>query len=72
MESNLTVEELLKILDASREKEAGQRKFMAQLQGIELEDNSEPEDIADLKGVHASQAGFGIGLGLGYTMEGEH
>ena len=44
---------------------------MAQLQGIELEDNSEPEDIANLKGVHASQAGFGIGLGLGHIMEGE-
>jgi hypothetical protein len=43
---------------------------MAQLQGINLE-NDEPQDIADLKGVHASQAGFGIGLGLGYTMEGE-
>ena len=43
---------------------------MAQLQGINLDDQ-EPQDIADLKGVHASQAGFGIGLGLGHTIEGE-
>jgi hypothetical protein len=72
LERNLTIEELLKLLDASREKDASQRKFMAQLQGINLEDSKdEVEDVADLKGVHASQAGFGIGLGLGYTMEDE-
>ena len=71
MENNLTIEELLKILDAAREKETNQRKFMAQLQGINLDDDNEPEDVAGLSGVHASQAGFGIGLGLGYTIEGE-
>ena len=70
MENNLTIEELLKVLDAAREKDASQRKFMAQLQGIDLDD-SEPEDVADLSGVHASQAGFGVGLGLGYSVEGE-
>ena len=43
---------------------------MAKLQGIDLDDN-EPQDIADLKGVHASQAGFGIGMGLGYSVEGD-
>ena len=59
-------------MDAAREKDASQRKFMAQLQGINLDDsNDEVEDVANLKGVHASQAGFGIGMGLGYNMEDE-
>lgn len=48
------------------------KKFMAQLQGIDMDDqNAEVDDIANLKGVHASQAGFGIGLGLGYENLGD-
>jgi hypothetical protein len=39
---------------------------MAQLQGIDIDDQ-EPEDVADLHGARASQAGFGIGMGLGHT-----
>lgn len=70
LERNLTIEELLKLLEAAREKDKGDKRFMAQLQGINLDDQ-EPQDVADLKGVHADQAGFGIGLGLGYTLEGE-
>ena len=70
LEKNLTIEELLKVLDASREKDISNRKFLAQLQGINLDDEG-PQDIADLKGVHASQAGFGIGMGLGHVVEGE-
>lgn len=62
----------MKILDAARKKDWDSKKFMAQLQGINLEDsNEEPQDLAGLKGVHADQAGFGIGLGIGYTIEGE-
>lgn len=62
----------MKILEAERKKDWESKKFMAQLQGIDLDDASkEPEDVIGLKGVHASQAGFGIGQGLGYTIEGE-
>lgn len=62
----------MKILEAARKKDWDSKKFMAQLKGIDLDDHDkEPQDIADLKGVHASQAGFGIGQGLGYTIEGE-
>ena len=72
MEENLTVEELLLILEAARKKDWESKKFMAQLQGVDLESDSEVEDVANLKGVHASQAGFGIGMGLGYSLiEGE-
>lgn len=62
----------MKILDASRKQNWEDKKFMAQLQGVNLDDaNEDPQDLADLKGIHASQAGFGIGLGIGYTIEGE-
>jgi hypothetical protein len=54
------VEELLKILDASREREHENRKFLAAL-----------KDLADFKGVEAYQKGFGIGLGIGHRVEGE-
>lgn len=60
------------ILEANRKKSWEDKKFMAQLQGVNLDDaNEDPEDLASLKGVHADQAGFGIGLGIGYTVEGE-
>lgn len=71
LESNLTIEELLKILDAARNKDLQDKKFMAQIQGIDLDKDESTEDLADLKGIHASQAGFGIGLGIGYSLEGE-
>lgn len=62
----------MKILEAARKKDWDSKKFMAQLQGINLDDAVEDsQDLADLKGVHANQAGFGIGLGVGYTIEGE-
>lgn len=45
---------------------------MAQLQGIDLDEESErEEDLANLTGARADQAGFGIGLGIGYSSEGE-
>lgn len=62
----------MKILEAARKKDWDSKKFMAQLKGINLDDAiEEPQDVVDLKGVHANQAGFGIGQGLGYTIEGE-
>ena len=61
----------MKILDAYRKKDMNDKKFMAQIQGISL-DHEEPKgDLADLRGVHASQSGFGIGMGVGYSSEGE-
>lgn len=63
------MDELLLTLKAIRDKDSQQRKFLAAIQGIDLEEN-EKEDIADLKGVHA-QDGFGIGMGLGYEVQGD-
>ena len=60
------------VLNAARRKDMDDKKFMAQLQGINLDDQDNTDsDLADLKGVHANQAGFGVGLGIGYSIEGE-
>lgn len=54
------------------DKEDRQNKFMAALQGVELEEKEEEQkaDIADLKGWRANKDGFGIGMGLGHVVEG--
>lgn len=69
LESSLSVEELSAILDASREKEKRGNKFLAAINGVELdeEESAEPVDISSLKNsMHASQEGFGVNEGLGF------
>lgn len=69
LESSLSVEELSAILDASREKEKRGNKFLAAINGVELdeEESAEPVDISSLKNsMQASQEGFGINEGLGF------
>lgn len=56
------------ILDAAREKDREDKKFLAALQGVDLE-SDDTGDIIDLDGLTASQEGFGIGMGLGYMSE---
>ena len=56
-------------LNAVRDRESRDRKFFASLQGIDVEDNQEVDDITSLSGSMASKDGFGIGLGLGYIGE---
>jgi len=73
LEECLTFEELTAIINALREKEARENRFMAAIQGIDLEESSdtapEQKDLGDIKSVQgyaAAQEGFGIGMGLGY------
>ena len=69
LESSLSVEELSAILDASREKEKRGNKFLAAINGVELEEeeNKEVEDISRLKNSRvATDEGFGVGEGLGF------
>lgn len=69
LESSLSVEELSAILDASREKEKRGNKFLAAINGVELEEeeNKEVEDISRLKSSRvATDEGFGVGEGLGF------
>ena len=68
--------------------ETEKRKFLASIQGIELEGGEQEEsksfedvrrkalgitadatDVVSLQGQFASEAGFGIGAGLGYKKE---
>ncbi len=70
--------------------ESEKRKFLASIQGIELNDssnekeegssfediqrralgiNTSADDVVSLQGSFAAQAGFGIGAGLGYSIE---
>jgi hypothetical protein len=70
LETNLSLEELTALLEAARKKDFQDKKFMASLQGIDLDDTEEVRDIADLKGYAAKQEGFGIGDGLAYMSLG--
>ena len=56
------------MLDVSRKKDYDDKKFLAGLQGIDMDnpDQSQEEngDIADLNGYEASREGFGVGQGI--------
>jgi len=69
----LCIEELVLTLNAIREKEDRDRKFLAAIQGIDLEAEkaSRSEDITSIKGGKAAKEGFGIGMGLGHVVQGE-
>ena len=77
LEESLCFDELLATINAMREKEMRERRFMAALQGVDLDESMEEsdgesgDDITSLSGFQASQAGFGIGLGLGHMEVGE-
>lgn len=89
LESSLSLQELISIVEAKRENDYQQNKFLAAIQGIDLDEQSgkknaweemkdrvfngnkkKSNDIADLKGRDAAQAGFGIGMGLSYERIG--
>lgn len=66
------MEELLLTLKAIGNNKSQDRRFLAAIQGIDLEDENEDKgDVIDLKGYTAEQEGFGIGMGLGYEVHGE-
>jgi hypothetical protein len=75
LESNLSLEELMATINASREKEKREREFFAAINGISLEgaaDTKVEADIAKNVGYIAREEGFGINEGLGhFQMEEE-
>lgn len=71
LEEQLSIDELLSTLNAYRSQKQEERKFFAALQGVDLEAEANTGDIADLKGYAAVEAGFGVGLGLGYSQQGD-
>ena len=68
LESNLSIDELNAVLEASRGKEEREMKFMAAMNGVDLEESSkESEDVTTLQNPNlAAKEGFGAGEGLGF------
>ncbi|NDB81490.1 MAG: hypothetical protein EB127_01885 [Alphaproteobacteria bacterium] len=65
----------MEIVKAIHEKENRNNKFLAAIQGIDVDADpkekvEEDNDIANLKGWKAQKEGFGIGQGLGYVSQG--
>ena len=79
--------ELLITLSSKRDLDYQEKKFLAAMQGVDLDKNNkqssnaweemkarvfsggktnDPNDIVSFQGVKAQQAGFGIGMGIGY------
>jgi hypothetical protein len=81
--------ELIQTFKAMQKTESEKRKFLASIQGINLNEdqqenegptfediqrramgiNANGDDVVSLQGALASQSGFGIGAGLGYSKE---
>lgn len=79
--------ELIQTLKSMQKVEGEKRKFLAMLQGVNLDEEEKEgptfedirrkalgittsaDDVVSLQGQFASEAGFGIGAGLGYSKE---
>jgi hypothetical protein len=82
--------ELVQTFKSMQKTESEKRKFLASIQGVDLNENSNEnkegssfedvkrralgvtasaDDVVSLQGAFASEAGFGIGAGLGYSIE---
>jgi hypothetical protein len=78
--------ELIQTVKSMKKTEEEKRKFLASLQGINLNEeeqkdapsfddirrralgiNATGDDVVSLQGGFAKEAGFGIGMGLGYS-----
>jgi len=87
LESSMSMPEIIATLKIKRDLDYSQKKFLAAMQGVDLDKASgkksnawedmkarvfskgkatDSNDILALQGVNATQAGFGIGLGLDY------
>jgi ABC-type iron transport system FetAB ATPase subunit len=71
LESNLCMEELILTVKASRDKEDREKRFLAAINGVDLDEQQEVGDISDLQGREAQREGFGINEGLGFMQMGE-
>jgi hypothetical protein len=76
LESNLSLEELMALIEFSRNKDYKEKKFVAAVNGVDIDEDSEEStsrtsDILINQGQHASDEGFGINEGLGHMQLGE-
>lgn len=67
------MEELLATVAAVYEREDRSNRFLAAIQGVDLQDkkadSEDTSDIKDLNGWKAQKEGFGVGMGLGYEVQ---
>jgi hypothetical protein len=82
--------EMVQTFKSMQKTESEKRKFLASIQGVELNEssnenkeessfedvrrralgiNAAADDVVSLQGSFASEAGFGVGAGLGYRIE---
>lgn len=88
LETSLSMPELVATLSSKRDLDYQEKKFLAAIQGVDLDKQSgkasqneweamkarvfsrgkteDPNDIISFQGTKAAQAGFGLGMGLGY------
>jgi hypothetical protein len=68
LEENLSIDELNALVEASRKKEEREMRFLAAINGVDLNDQQQEatEDITELQGRRATEEGFGAGEGLGF------
>lgn len=69
LEENLSLEELITTVNAYREKQKEEHKFMAALKGIDLEKESGGVNITDVSPVVTAEQGFGVGRGLSHKVQ---
>lgn len=87
LETSLSMAELTATLSIKREHDYEDKKFLAAIQGVDIDKKSgegdawekmkarvfsngqsgDPNDVVALQGANAQKAGFGIGMGLGYS-----
>ena len=72
LESSLSLEELVVIVEALRKKDNDDKRFTAAVNGVDLEEDEPANDITELNSRNvASSEGFGVNEGLGFMqMEG--
>lgn len=69
LEEQLSLDELMKTLEAFKDKEYRDRKFMAALKGIDLDANSKSDKtITERSAADNEPGGLGIDQGIGYNL----
>jgi hypothetical protein len=72
LESELSLQELMAVIDAIRKKDNDSKKFLAAVNGVDLDAEEESNDVTDLQNRRvADLEGFGENQGLGFMRMGE-
>ena len=66
----MSLDELTALLESQRKQINEDRKFLAAIQGVDLDEDEPVTDIVQNKGMVAKDQGFGIGEGLAFMQLG--